>query len=223
MAQKQIVVTMKQYRALQQPQRPQRPQRPIKPPSSTELLSSNDLFDFEAEKLVANKLATYKQVDKFRKKLPRSGLFVLVPPHLTDMSLNNLMALVIVDGKKGVTYIRSQYFEDLEDKVNVPSSPYFMIDIEDGDKRRNVKPSVNRHKILQEGRSPYTMYEGIVHAILFPETLKHHYLDLVGSRCRSGSRLCLCLVGGRPRLNIFWNDGARPRWGAPSCGSRVGA
>lgn len=198
-----VVVTMEQYRALQ---------RPI------DLPSSSDLFDFEVEGLVAKQLVTYAQADEWRKKLPDKGLFLFVPPCLT-MSFNDLMALVEVDGKNGINHLDPQY---LKDGVEVPRGPYIMVDIEDGDRRRNIKPSINRENILREGRSPYTTYEGIIHAILFPEVLKHHYLDLVGSRYESGYCPDLYLGGGRPKLFAFWGDGASPRWGAPSCGSRFG-
>ena len=87
----------------------------------------------------------------------------------------------------------------------------------------NVKPSVSEQSILAQNRSPYTAYEGIMHGIVFPEMFQNHNMDLCGSRYGSGDVPSLYLSSGGPELYADWRDCADPWWGAPSCGSRMGA
>ena len=200
----QVAITTEQYRALQRPVNLPRP---------------SELFDFQVERLKTKGVATYAQADPFHKDVP-SGLFLFVPPRPKEMDLNHLVSLIEVDGKRGVNYLAEQ---SLADEIEVPPAPYLALDVEDGDGRRDMKPSVNRTNILAEHRSPGLTFEGIVHCIVFPEALKHHFIDLVGSRYESGFRPRLCLDGGEPGLGAGWHGGAGAGWGAWSCGSRRGA
>lgn len=195
------VITMEQYRALQ---------RPIVLPTPDELL------DFEIETLVGKGLARYEQADPFRKD-PPSGLFLLIPPKPDPLDLVHLMNLV-VNGKTGANYLDPA---GLSDVIEVPGGPYLLTNIEDGDGRRNVKPSVSAANIASEGRSPYTTWEGLVHVIVFPDVLSHHNLDLVGSRYGSEVVQFLGHSDGGPGLLAHWHVYALSRWGAPSCGSRL--
>lgn len=193
------VITAEQYRALQ---------RPI------ELPTPQHLFNFEVETLEAKGLMAYDTADAFRKDLP-SGLFLLVPAQPVELDLNHLMGLVEIDGKTGVNYLDVQYIKDV---VDISRAAHMMLDIEDGAERLNVKPSISRANIKAEGRLPYNIWRGIVHVVVFPQVLGHHYMDLVGSRCGEGDVPFLCLVG-RPGLGRRWEGSALPEWGAPSCGS----
>lgn len=197
------VVTDEQYRALQRP---------------AVLPTPAELFDFEVETLVGNGLATYDQADPFRKLDLPSGLFLFVPEKPDPYDLAHLMGLVVVNGKTGKNYLDPSL---LTDEIEVPTFPYLMTDIGDGAGRRNIRPSVNRTNILAEGRSPYLVWEGVVHTIIFPQVLLHHNLSLVVSRYGSGYWPDLYLCGDWPRLDAGWGDDARPRWGAPSCGRRL--
>jgi hypothetical protein len=218
-------ITKEQYWALQ---------RPVTLPPSPK-----QLFDYIIAQLVVKGLASYKDADPFRKQLPQGGLFLLVPPQPKKLDLNYLMSLIEVNGKKGRNLLDPQY---LKDKIKVPEEPYLMLDIEDGKARLNTKLSVSRRNILREGRSPYTVWRGIIHAVVFPAVFQspnmpRHNMDLVGSR---GSRyesegghskdrgvpyLCpidyfgneepLLDAGGR------FDDDANPEFGAPSCGSVI--
>jgi hypothetical protein len=198
-----VTVSNEQYRGLQCP---------------VALPKPNELLDFEIEQLTPKGLATYAQVDSFRKDLP-SGLFLFVPPWPEEMDLNHLVSLIEVDGKPGVNYLDEQC---LVDEIKVPPPPYIAEYVEDGANRLNTRLSVSRTNILPEHRSPGLTYEGIVHCIIFPEVLKHHSIDLVGSRYETEYRPGLYLLGSVPGLNAFWVDLADPEWGAWSCGSRRG-
>ncbi len=193
-----MVVTPEQYRIFQTPVVPPTPQ---------------DLFDFQIDILVARGLMKRKDADPFRENLP-SGLFLLIPPRPKELDLNRLMSLVVVDGVSGTSYLDSQH---LGDEVEVPSSVYLMEGVGDGASRLNVNPSVNLVNILKEGRSPPTTFEGIILTIVFPEVLKHHFLDLIGSRYKSVYHPSLYFSGVRPGLDAYWHVDPPPVWGAPSC------
>lgn len=198
----QSCINAEQHRALQQPVVLPSPQR---------------LFDQIVETLVAKGLAKYDDTGPFRKDLP-TGLYLLIPRQPAELDLYHLMHLIEVDGEKGQNYLDPQ---DLTDTVAVPEGAYLMTDIEDGKGRLNTKLSVSEKNILAEHRSPYTAFEGIIHGIVFPELLTSHSVNLCGSRHKSRGVPRLCLAGGRPELFADSNDGAFPKWGAPSCGGRV--
>lgn len=190
-----IPITAEQYRALQC------------------LPSPEQLFDFEIETLVAKGITRYEHADRFRKQKPR-GLFLFTPPQPRELDLDNLVSLIEIKGKKGKNYLGSDYSED---KIEVPG-PYLMMDIKDGRERLNIDPWISKANILQEGRSPYTIWRGIIHAAVFPESLEDLNMDLVDSP----GMPYLCLYEGEPRLESYrYIPYAFPGWGAPSCGSVI--
>jgi Family of unknown function (DUF5701) len=175
-----------------------------------------ELFDYMVETLVAKGLASYEHADPFRGRLP-VGLFLLVPPQPDPFDLAHLLSLVDVQGKTGRNYLDP---EQLSDVIETPvDKPYLMVNVEDGAARRNIQPSVSAEAIRTEGRSPYTTWRGIVHAAVFPEVFQSHNMDLVGSLYGSGRVPLLYLFDVGPRLRASFDDYARPKWGAPSCGS----
>lgn len=182
-------------------------QAPVSLPTPQELL------EFQVEKLATKGLIGYEQADPFRQDLP-SGLFLLIPSRPVEINWEYLMSLVVVDGKQGRNYCDPA---QMKDGIEVPPGPYLMEGVEDGNARRNKKPSENWRNILAEGRFPFTMHAGMIFAILFPEVLKHHFLDLVGSRYWPGLRPVLGISGAGPRLDACWDDFADSGWGAPSC------
>jgi len=191
--------------------------RALQPPPLTVLPTPEQLFDFVVETLVGKKLAEYAHADPFRKKLPQ-GLFLLVPPQPKTLDLSYLMSLIEVDEVTGVNHLDAQH---LKDEIEIPAGPYLMADIEDGKARLNTKPSVSRENIKAEGRSPYTTWRGIIHAVVFPAVFKDHNMDLCGSRYESGIVPYLCVDVETPKLYAIWLDDALPEWGAPSCGSVI--
>jgi hypothetical protein len=196
------IITSEEYSALTQP---------VPPPSP------KDLFDYQVETLVKKGLASYSDADGLCKNLP-SGLFLFVPPTPPTLDLAHLMSLVELDGKRGVNYLNAEYLKNL---IETPKCAYLLTGVEDGRARLNTKPSVSRQNIRNEKRTEYTTFRGIIHCILFPSVLKHHYMDLSGSRYRSAHVPSLCLYDGKPALNGRWDDGANPEWGAPSASEVV--
>src|SRR4051812_22987401 len=110
-----------------------------------------ELFEQIVETLVAKRLASYADADPFRAHIPK-GLFLLIPPR-PDADL-----LATFNGR---SFIQER---DLRDVVAAPPAPYLMIDIEDGHRSLGGPP------IPEDGRSPYLIWEGIVHAAVFPMT-----------------------------------------------------
>lgn len=184
------------------------------------LPTPQQLLDFQVETLVAKGLAKYDDADRLRNDLP-SGPFIFVPvqPKLDKDMLKHLMSLIIVNGKSGVTGLNLNY---IKDEVKLPNGAHLMVDVEDGNARRNLSPSRNLKAILVEDRQPYNIWRGIVYTVLFPETLTQHYLDLVASRYGFGLWSHLYLSVGQPKLCADWDDDAHTEWGAPSCGGVIG-
>lgn len=186
---------------------------------STPPLGAADWFEYQLSALVKYRLATRKDGDLFREKLPTDGKpFLFIPPVPKVFDLGEFMERVVLDGKVGVNYLNAA---DLIDIGEVPSGAQLLLDVEDGRARRGVRPSVSAANITREQRVAYTTFRGIIHAILFPFVLRHHNLDLVGSRYLSGGVPVLYLHDGKPTLGNGWDDDALPCWGAPSCGSVV--
>jgi hypothetical protein len=147
-------------------------------------------------------------------------MFLVLPRWPDVLDLKGLMSLVEVNGVRGQNYLDAQYLTDVNP---VPTRAHLLLNIEDGRGRRNTKPSVSLKNIKREERLPYPTWYGLVHCIVFPYVLQHHYLDLVGSRYKSESVPGLYLdVGGVPGLYSRWDVDANPEWGAPSAGRVAG-
>lgn len=201
-------ISADQYRALQ---------RPV-----VVLPNPQQLFDQIVETLVAKELAKYEHADPFRSSIS-NGLFNLIPPRPEGLDFDYLTSLIEVNGKKGTNYIYPNP-KEFTDTVAVPVGPYLVLDVEDGKGRLNTKPSVAEANILAEHRSPYTVFEGIIHGIVFPEVFASHNMYLGGSRYGSRMKMpYLYLTRDVLELCATFYDDAIPEWGAPSCGSRVGA
>ena len=178
-------------------------------------VTAEELFEYQLSVLVDKGLARREDGDPFRDKLPTDGkLFIFVPRQPKMLNLAELMARVELKGKTGVSYVD---IERLKDLIEVPKEAHLLLDVEDGFARCNTKPSISRDTIQREDRPPYTTFRGIVHAIVFPWVLSHHFMDLVGSRYDEAAVPVLNLYDGQPALGCSREDGAYPGWGAPSC------
>ena len=105
-------ITAEEYSALMQP---------VRPPSPEEL------FDLQRARLADEKLAPVEMFDRFASRLPKHGLFLLIPPQPKAPAWKELMARVELDGKKGVNYLDQQYHKDL---IEVPDVPTMLVGIE---------------------------------------------------------------------------------------------
>ncbi len=181
--------------------------------------TQKEVFEHQVALWATNGFGTEDELRRLGEYVPERGFFLLVPRRPAPLDLARLMSLVVLDGKKGVSYLDLQY---LTDEVEVPATPYLCLGVEDGRSRLNVKPSVSRTNIANEGRSGYVALEAIAHAAAFPVVLAHHYIDAVGSRFNEIDVPCVYVDGAEPALDSFFDGSANPEWGAASCGSRVG-
>lgn len=146
-------------------------------------LTPKQRLEFEIETLVERKIAYYRHADKFRRN-PPSSLFLLVPPQPREFDLDSLMNFIEIRGNKGRNFLTLQ---GLENKTQVPDGPYIMLDVEDGRVELNPAPFVADAEadISERGRLSYTVWPGIVHAIVFPKIFENcDIMYLVGSRHR---------------------------------------
>lgn len=144
--------------------------------------------------------------------------FVIVPqgPNLT---LSLRMKKVVLGGKTGASYLADNRVTNLNE---IPKGHYLAVDVEDGRVMWNTEPSVALAEFKRQRRFGGTVAEGIAVVTLEPEILRHHYIDLMGSRFDGGDVPCLDEVGDRPGLRARWVDNANPCYGALSCGGRLG-
>ena len=181
--------------------------------------TTEELFEHQRATLAEKKLAAVDMFDGFVKRIPASGLFLLVPSApapITELDWNELMARVEWNGRTGQNYLDPKHLTDLAEPL---SHPAVLLDVEDGRARVNVCPTDSRKAIGREGRQSYTLWRGYIHLLLFPMVLAHHNMDLIGSRFDAESVPALCLYDGKPALSSHWEVNANPVWGAPSCGS----
>lgn len=186
------------------------------------LPTPEELFDFQVWTIKDKGLdLPDEDVDRLHTLIPSEPqLFVVIPRRPDTLDLKGLMTLMEVDYKQGKNYLDLQH---LTNAVETPATAHLLLNVEDGRGRLNTKPSVSSDNIHREGRLVYPTWYGLVHGIVFPYVLRDHYLDLCGSRCRSGNVPRLDLDVGIPKLYSRWCDDADPGWGAPSAGSAVGA
>ena len=143
--------------------------------------------------------------------------FVIVPQsaHLT-FSLR--MERVALGDNTGVSYLADNRVTNLDD---IPKGHYLAIDVEDGRDMLNTNPSVALVQLKRDKRYGGTGNEGISVVTYEPDILRHHYVDLPGSRCDSDGVPYLN-EGGRPGLLARWFGDAYPFYGSLSCGGRLG-
>jgi len=187
-------------------------------PAITDALNLWQLFTFQVERLISTlgPIGLFKpeHADPFRSRLPQTGCFLLVPPKPQRPDWSLLMQLVEFKGARGKYQLAPNALRDVTVMPDVPS---LLTDVEDGTVRMGIKPSISEKNILRKKRFPYTVWHGIVHAIVFPEFLDTHGMHLLGSRCRSDNVLPrLFFFDGAPQLYAHWRDDPSPKYGAAS-------
>lgn len=109
-----------------------------------------------------------------------------------------------------------------------PASAYLLVDVERGEEFRNVPPEVATATIVERGRSPLTIDEGIAVVTQIPALLeKNKCFMLAGSR-RTGlpgdRRVPALWISERaPKLGWCWDGNPHTWLGTASAGSRVAA
>jgi len=193
----------------------------------------DQLFEYEVELLVKRGHARYEDADLFRNRIPDKGLFVFVPPPPERLDLFALMKKVCLNHTPGANFYINEV--SLGDLGEYPATASLLIDVEDGRSRLGTEAIVSLGRIEAEGRRPYNVWRGIIHATLFPWVLQHHGLDLVGSRSRYGKsfpylhvksrvgilEIAAGVAANQPLLSERLFDKADPWLGAPSAGGVI--
>jgi Family of unknown function (DUF5701) len=137
------------------------------------------------------------------------------------------MALVEHGGHPGVvemTPTEPTAFQPI-DEVDVPDADaYLAYGIDTGRETLNVTPDDALRLILQAGRSPLTIQEGIAVLIHRPGVLRAaNAFSLLGSRSGDKRVAALWISKGRPRLGWCWAGNPHTWLGSASCAGRLAA
>ena len=113
-------------------------------------------------------------------------------------------------------------FEPIEG-VEIPDAPrYEIADVDTGLDLRNVTPDDALKRILERGRSPLTLEEGIAVAVADPELVaKNAGFSLAGSRCGDRRVTAWWLAKEGPKLGWCWAGNPHTWLGTASCGERI--
>ena len=118
--------------------------------------------------------------------------------------------------------------EDLDtfvpiDAVKLPDAPaYLAIEVDLGAGSRNVRPEDALRDILEAGRSPLTLDEGIALVLQQPEVIARNWgFSMAGSR-RGDQRVpAFWISEGRPKLGWCWDRNPHTWLGTASCSRRT--
>lgn len=109
------------------------------------------------------------------------------------------------------------------DAVEVPDSPaYLATEVDLGAESRNVRPEDALRDIIEAGRSPLTLDEGISLVLQQPEVIARNWgFSMAGSR-RGDQRVpAFWISEGRPKLGWCWDGNPHTWLGTASCSRRT--
>ncbi len=152
------------------------------------------------------------------KKNFRMGSVIVIPENM--VSLDKMMTMVELDGKKGYPYANTTEIYNTEG-TETPRKPYLIYYVEDGKAMLNTRPDDCVEKFKKQGRHGLNAQEGIAMVTHNPEILKDHYMDLPGSRDESAGCVPILRQADRlPELHWKYADNSNSQGGSASCGSR---
>jgi hypothetical protein len=109
------------------------------------------------------------------------------------------------------------------DAVKLPDAPaYLAVEVDLGAGSRNVRPEDALRDILEAGRSPLTLDEGIALLLQQPEAIARNWgFSMAGSR-RGDQRVpAFWISEGRPKLGWCWDRNPHTWLGTASCSRRT--
>ncbi len=114
-------------------------------------------------------------------------------------------------------------YQPIEQIGAAPDRIYALVDVERGEQFCGVRPQEALPQILDAGRTPLTILEGIVLVLTHPQVLeKNRCFMLSGSR-RGDKRVPALWISGRaPKLGWCWDGNPHSWLGVASTASRVG-
>jgi len=153
--------------------------------------------------------------------------FVIVVKH-DLVSTEDMMARIERNGKQGITKLYPREPQDFNpiDTVTIPQPPiYLLVDIDRGKSTINLPPIEAMKVIVEGGRSPLTIDEGVAIVMQYPEFLmKNNCFSLLASRYTGDKRVPAIWINGKKHPNLGWCwDGNPHTWlGSASCTDRIG-
>ena len=113
-------------------------------------------------------------------------------------------------------------FEPIE-AIELPEGDYELVDADPGLDFRNVTPDDALPRILQAGRSPLTLQEGIALVAQYPDAVDRNAgFSLPGSRCGDKRVTAIWISKGAPKLGWCWAGNPHTWLGSASCAERIG-
>ncbi len=109
------------------------------------------------------------------------------------------------------------------DAVAVPDAPmYLLLDVQRGDEYRGAAPRDALPQVLERGRTPLTIPEGVALVTQAPGLLaRNHGFSLAGSRRGDRRVPALWVSSGAPKLGWCWDGNPHDWLGLASAGARV--
>ena len=142
------------------------------------------------------------------------------------LAWDKAMEQVERQGKRGFSIMDAEElrrFQPIEG-VELPAGmAYVAADIDRGMETLNVTPNDALKTLVEQGRSPLTIEEGIALLTHYPDILqKNNGFSLLASRCGDRRVTALWISGGRPKLGWCWAGNPHTWLGSASCGCRIG-
>jgi hypothetical protein len=106
----------------------------------------------------------------------------------------------------------------------VPAPVYALVDVDRGEEFRGVPPRDALPVILQRGRTPLTIPEGIAFVLLHPHTLEKNACFMLSGSRRGDRRVpALWISGQAPKLGWCWDGNPHAWLGVASAQARIAA
>ncbi len=202
----------------------------------------NSEFDRQLEILVRNKVFDLVGLDesKFLKKLKtfrakiaklnvsygegKLPFAIVFKSELLDPA--SVMERVVAKDKRGFVEMNPKQPKDFKSTVVLPeNSIYLIINIETGNNYLNISPANCSRDIVKRKRTPLTLEEGVMVALLYPEifTDKKNFnaIQMPGSRIANDECVpSIWFSKGAPRLGWCWDNNIHTWLGSASCAER---
>lgn len=158
------------------------------------------------------------ELEKVPDDIPEGNIASLLVIPADVVSIENQMLMIKVGQERGCVWMAF----DLAllrnaDRIETPALPYLIYNVENGAKMRNISTGSCVKQFAKEMRRGLTVLEGIALVAQYPETLRDHYIDFLGSRYGKSYVPHLWLPGNHPELDCRPPDCPTPSWGSPSC------
>lgn len=141
-----------------------------------------------------------------------------------------IAAMLPLAKRQGKAPVEKLYPRSLPDFTTIPQvtlpegEAYLLVDVNRGTDYLNITPDAAYVSILEAGRSPLTIAEGVALLTHVPELLQpNNCYSLLASRCGDKRVPALWLSEGRPKLGWCWAGNPHTWLGSASCAKRMGS